>query len=139
MAGAFVLLSHTADTGIAVTADSLRELFEWAAVGMFSTMFDLAMCIPERHVTVAATGTRTDELLVDVLADLLYLSEAEDVVPCSFQVDEIWPNEVDLSAGVAPLRPNLLIGPPIKAVTYHDLDVSKKEDGTWTARVVFDV
>lgn len=139
MAGAFVVLSHTADTGIEVTADSLRELFEWAAFGMFSTMFDVASCIPERHITVAATGTRTDEMLVDILADLLFISEAEDVVPCSFQVGEIWPTEVDLSAGVTPVRPELLLGPPIKAVTYHDLDVSERTDGTWIARVVFDV
>lgn len=139
MAGSFALLSHTADTGIEVSADTLAELFEWAALGMFSTMYDIAACTPERSVTVAAKGTRLDELLVDVLSDMLYLSEVEDVVPCSFRVDDVSPNEVGLAVGVCPATPELLIGPPLKAVTYHDLDVTEQEDGSWSGRVVFDV
>ncbi len=139
MSGEFQVLSHTADTAIEVTAESLGELFEWAALGMFATMYDTAGQEPERYVTVAARGSHIDEMLVDILSDLLYLSEAEDIAPCTFRADEVAPTAVGLSVGVVPVEPEMLVGPPIKAVTYHDLSVAKDASGTWRARVVFDV
>ncbi len=76
--------------------------------------------------------------MVDLLAELLYLSEAEDVVACRFRATEASPTQVRLEVGLVALRPDMLQGPPIKAVTYHDLEVAPSADG-WTARVLFDV
>ncbi len=133
------MLSHTADTGIDVRADTLRELFEWAAIGMFSLMFDVTSLVPDRTVALEVEATAMDELLVDVLADLLYLSESQSVIPCSFRIDEASTTFTRLVVGVVAVEPTLLQGPPIKAVTYHDLSVERQTDGAWTARVIFDV
>lgn len=139
MGGTYRLLSHTADTGVEVTADSLGELFEWAARAMFATTYDTAGREPERWLTVAAKGPRLDEMLVDVLADLLYISEVEDVAPCAVRVTDVEPSEIGLDVGVVSSEPAMLVGPPIKAVTYHDLEIEELADGRWRARVVFDV
>ncbi len=140
MAGSFTILSHTADTGIAVVADTLHELFEAAALGMFSLMYDVEHLEPTTSLDLAVEADGVDELLVDVLAELLYWSEADDVIPCSFDVREVTANRATLRARVAPMRPDALIGPPIKAVTYHGLTVEEALNGkSWRATVVFDV
>ena len=139
MGGSYIFLPHTADTAIEVHADTLAELIELAATGMFATTYDAGEMEPERWVTVTAEGNRLDEMLVDVLADLLYLSEVEDVVPCHIRVDAISPRELGIAAGVFPADPSMLVGPPIKAVTYHDLEVEELPDGSWRAQIVFAV
>jgi SHS2 domain-containing protein len=139
MAGSFRILAHTADTGIAVTADTLSELFEWAARGMFELMYDTRSPTPQQELDIAVEATSVDELLVDLLSELLYRCETADVMPCSFTAGEAEPTLVRMTVGVAPNDPTLLHGPPIKAVTYHDLLVAPSPDGGWAARVIFDV
>ncbi len=139
MSGSYTVLSHTADTGIAVEADSFDEVLEWAARGMFELMYDVGTASPGREVTVDVTAATREDLLVDVLSELLYRSEAEDVVPCRFTVVAADGTHVRMAAVVTPMRHELLHGPPVKAVTYHGLAVGERDDGRWHARVVFDV
>ncbi len=138
MSGFFTVLSHTADTGIAVEADTFAEVLEWAARGMFELMYDLGDSAAERSVVVEVAASTAEDLLVDVLSELLYVSEANDVIPCRFAIAAD-PTSARVTIGVTPMRTELLHGPPIKAVTYHDLLVEEGNDGTWRARVVFDV
>jgi SHS2 domain-containing protein len=139
MACSHEVLSHTADTGIAVEADSLAELFACSAEGMFGLMYDIGGLTPDRHDEFVVEATGAPDLMVDLLAELLYRSEADDVVPCTFVVPEASETRVRIRTGVVSLRHELLIGPPIKAVTYHDLAVAGGRDGRWRARLVFDV
>jgi SHS2 domain-containing protein len=139
MAGSFTVLSHTADTAIDVRANSLTELFEWAAIGMCSLMYDIVSAVPERSVEIDVQAEGYDELLVDALAEILYWSEADDVVPCRVAVGDVSASRVRMTVQVAAQDPELLVGPPIKAVTYHDLVVRESESAGWEARIVFDV
>ena len=139
MGGSFTELSHTADTGIEVSADSLGELLEWAARGMFSLMYPLDELTSTRSVLVEVDSPDTAELLVDLLSDILYLAEAHDVIPCVFQTREATATAARVMVHVAPLEPDWLHGPPIKAVTYHDLAVTNDTEDGWRARIVFDV
>jgi SHS2 domain-containing protein len=139
MAGSYVVLAHTADTGVAAEADTLAELFEWVAVGMFSLTYALEGLAPDRTLEIAIEAVSVDELLVDVLSELLYWSEADEVVPCTFDVREISSTTLRLVAGVVPATEDLLIGPPVKAVTYHDLVVDQNPRGHWRAQVILDV
>jgi len=139
MAGSFTVLSHTADTGIAVAADSLSELFEWAGRGMCAQMYDIDRATADRHVEIVVESSDVSELMVDTLAEILYLSEAYDLVPVSFIAHEASATRIRLAIGVAPVHPGVLVGAPIKAVTYHELAVRQLPDATWRARVLFDV
>lgn len=139
MAGSYRILAHTADTGLEVEADTLGSLFEWAGRGMFELMFDLGGVDAARSIEVRVESSQVDELLVDVLSELLYVAESADVVPCRFVATEATATHVALAVGVVPVETAVLIGPPIKAVTYHDLSVERRSDGTWMAHVVFDV
>jgi SHS2 domain-containing protein len=138
MAASLETLSHTADTGIEVRADTLGELFEWAARGMFGLMFDLGGLVPERDLDVDVQAPSLPDLLVDTLSELLYRSEADDALPCAFAVEEASATRARMRVGLTTAGRSLH-GPPVKAVTYHALVVEQTPDGRWLARVVFDV
>lgn len=134
----YEVLDHTADTGIRAYGVTSRELFENSAWGMFDLMFDLKELSPARDLPVIAAGDTHEELLFNWLSELLYQSETLGLALCYFTVDRLEEGGVQGSAGGVPVTMVGLRGPPIKAVTYHDLAVVENPD-TWWARVIFDV
>ena len=130
-------LSHTADTGIVTRADTLADVIANAAFAMFDLVYDTTAATDERTVDFVARADNAPDLLVEVLSELLYLSETEDVAFTVFDVSadvrRAFVRAVGFSTADAELR-----GPPIKAVTYHDLRCEHTGDH-WEARVIFDV
>ena len=133
------VLAHTADTAIESDAGTLDQLIENLAYGMFDMMFDLEDIEGGRLVTIELQSPTVPDLIVDILSDLLYEAESADLVFASFSAHV---DQRNLSARVIASGSSVtsveLRGPPIKAVTYHDLAVSSRKGG-WYGRVVFDV
>ncbi len=134
----YTVLSHTADTGIEVQGDSLGELIAHLAYGMFDLMYDSAQLPPGEPASFRVSSWSPAELAVDVLTELLFRSETEDVAYCDITV-AIDGTSATLAATVRSTSRATLRGAPIKAVTYHDLAVEKRRNGTWFGRVIFDV
>ncbi len=134
----YEVLDHSADAAIVAYGVTQHELFENAAYGMFDLMYDLTALRPTRDRPAMGAGDTVEELLVAWLSELLYLSEVHRIAFCYFTVDRLEEGGVKGSAGGDPLDEVELRGPPIKAVTYHDLAVAPVPDGWW-ARIVFDV
>jgi SHS2 domain-containing protein len=132
------ILPHTADIGIAAGGATLEEAFANAAFGMFDLMFDLSAVEEAAECRVEAEGDTPGELLVAWLSALLAEAEIRGLAFDRFRVEEIGGGRlrgwaVGASSGALELR-----GPPVKAVTYHDLAVEEVPGG-WEARVIFDV
>ena len=136
-ARSFEVLAHTADTGIATTGATLGDVIANAAYGMFALMYDIGGARPAGDVTFELHADSPAELLVDVLAELLYRSEADDVAFVQIGVD-VARLHASSVAGAVPANTLEVRGPPIKAVTYHDLRCEPVADH-WEARVIFDV
>ena len=134
----YTVLSHTADTGIEATADSLSDLVDDLAAGMFGLMANPEPCEPGRLIEVTVEAASHEDLVVDVLSELLYHSEVEDLFLCDFKVEVTGPTSVHVRAGGVDAGSVELTGPPIKAVTYHDVSVRRTDHG-WYGRVYFDV
>ena len=134
----YEVIDHTADSGIIAYGVTPNELFENAGWGMFDLMFDLTGVDPVRDIPVTAAGDIIEELLVNWLAELLFHFEVLDLALCYFTVDRLEEGGVHGSAGGVPVGALELRGPPIKAVTYHDLAIVENP-ATWWARVIFDV
>ncbi len=136
------IVPHTADVAIAVSGASLGELLENAAYGMFDLMVDVAALDPVREVAFEVTAPDPSELLVDLLAELLYLGETGDLAFCDFAAETGRAGRgevaVRMLARGASLKGVALMGPPVKAVTYHGLHVTETPGG-WEAEIVFDV
>jgi SHS2 domain-containing protein len=131
---------HTADTGIEVRAPTLAGCFARAAAGMFACFSaPRGLMVSSQVVDVNAAGEGLEELLVAWLEELLYHSEVKGLALHEFSVLELSETHVHGSArGVKFGRGSEVIGPAVKAVTRHGLEVIHS-DGYWRARVIFDV
>lgn len=134
----YEVMSHTADTGILAHGASLREVFENAAFAMFDLMYGIGDLVAEDRVEVEVEATTMEELLVDWLSTLLSEAEINDLAFCSFGIDVLVEGRLIGWVGGESTVDLELVGPPIKAVTYHELAIDRSSDG-WSARVVFDV
>lgn len=136
---AFELLEHTADTGIRVRGQDLKELFSNAALGMISIMADPQAVNQTNRLPVNIEGEDLPGLLAAWLNEIIYLIEAKEMLFSRFEIESIGDGKlVGAVTGEAidPTRHNLRA--QIKACTYHELKVGK-EDSHWVAQVIFDV
>lgn len=131
-------LDHTADTGIIAYGADLPELFENAAFGMFDLMFDLSQLRTGRDQQVTVEAGGLEDVLVAWLEELLFRSESEGLVFLAFSVEEVDERGLRGKATAVSSEGVELVGPPIKAVTYHGLEVRQIERG-WQVQVIFDV
>lgn len=132
----YTILSHTADTGIEATAGTFPELVAELATGMFALMASVPAAEGGR-VEIELNGTNLADLVVDTLSELLYRLEVDDALFADFDIT-FEDGCLRVSAATVPLAGVDVTGPPIKAITYHDLVVEERETG-WFARVYFDV
>jgi SHS2 domain-containing protein len=136
---AYRVLSHTADTGIEATGRTLAELIEVLSRGMFELMARCDQSADRRRITLRVAAPTIEDLVVDILSELLFRSETEDLVFCEFRVTlEPDAPAAIVDTGGVPVGGVEPTGPPIKAVTYHDLVVEQRER-QWYGRVYFDV
>lgn len=133
----FRILPHTADTGIEATASSFPDLMTELARGMFATVADLPERAPTASVLIELRADSVEDLVVDTLSELLYTAETRDVFWYRFRVEGT-PEALTVEAGGVAIDEAEQTGPPIKAVTYHDLIVERRPEG-WYSRVYFDV
>lgn len=135
----FKTIDHTADIGIEVQADSLRELFEGAAYAMLSLMVDPAEVRQWETRELSLKAGDIDELMFVWLNELLFMVDSDGLLLSGFEVKRI--DETGLEAVVRGEPLDLRrhrIEEEIKAATYHGLLVEKSGDG-WMARVILDV
>jgi len=134
----FEIIDHTADVGITAAGDTLEELFENAALGMFHVIGGADGVKPAETREARAVAGDVESLLAAFLAELLYMLDAEHFVTHHADIREISGREVRAVVHGEPLSPRHRLETEIKAVTHHDLEVTKGRDG-WRATVLFDV
>jgi SHS2 domain-containing protein len=134
------ILAHTADTGVEASAADFPNLVVELATGMFESMATVVSGISEERavIEIEVTGSTPEDIVIGALSELLYESEVGDLHLCDFRARAVGGNGVNVTAHGVPLSTVEVTGPPIKAVTYHDLRV-EETDGTWYGRVYFDV
>jgi SHS2 domain-containing protein len=137
--GSFEFIDHTADIGIRVQAPTLEDLFETAGLAFTELVTDVDSldCRVERRFQLEEGDIET--LLVSWLQELLYLLDTESLVFGRFQVklDNL---SLEAVAWGDVFDPNLhTMKTEIKAVTYHQLEVTKKNDQGWETQVIFDI
>lgn len=132
-------IEHTGDTGIEVEAPTRAALFARAALAMARLMVEEEGIEASGRREVAASGTDDAALMHDLLAAALNLFLVDGFIWRDAAASEDGERVVLALSGEAfDRRRHILLG-EIKAVTYHQLSVSKTEAGRWRARVIFDV
>lgn len=136
----FEFIPHTADVAVVVQGESLQRVFENAALALFDVITDTDLVRDVVSLYVEVRSTDLESLFVDWLNELLFLSESEEKLFCRFEVLDLAETHIYAVVwGESVHRPRHRIKAGVKAVTYHDLEIKRGDDGSWMARVVFDV
>lgn len=131
----YKILEHTADLKIQANGSDLAELFSNMALGMMTYKYQGTsnkVQITKENVRLKAQDV--ESLLVDWLSELLYLSDTNNLAYTKFDFKKI--SETELEAKVYGFKAEAK--DDIKAVTYHQLEVKKTDEG-WQAIVIFDI
>jgi len=142
--GKYEFLYHIADAKFRAYGTTMEEAFENAALAMFNVMIETKNLKPEEARDIELTSPDIKLLLADWLSELLYLFEVDEIVFCEFKIERIENTGEGFSlTGRACGEPLDLsrhsFDTQVKAVTLHELEVRKKEDGRFCAQVVVDI
>ncbi len=133
-------LEHTADMGLLVRGQSLSELLKNAAQGLFETIAVVNTVDETESIEIQLTAESVEELFVAWLDELIFRHETEEIFFKRANIHRC--NETEMSAAVYGEPVNFdkhEVYTEIKSVTYHQLKVEQKPDGSWHAQVIFDL
>ncbi len=145
----FKVISHTADVGIDVSAESIEDLLAEAARGWKYSVIEDSPTEEKEEREVQLSAANLEDLMVQWLNELnFYLTVKQwilhDVVQCQIRSDD--PQFRKESEYVANF---LITGEPldyekheicveIKSVTYHQLEI-QKVNKEYKTRIIFDI
>jgi SHS2 domain-containing protein len=135
----YLLLNHTADMGMEITASDPVDLFTKAGRALIHIMLgDIRSKGPD-VIKISLTGDDLPDLMVRWLTEILYLFEGEHLITTDIIIHELSSAALCASLAVTPFDPSRNeVLREVKAVTYHQIDVTR-QDGIWKARVIFDL
>jgi SHS2 domain-containing protein len=130
---------HTADIGIRAFGRTPEEVFIHAAEALFNVLTDLGSIRGQLTREVEVRGSDLEDLLVRWLGELLYLCEGEGYLFREFSIVQLTPTSLKAAARGERFDPaRHEFKTEIKAVTYHQVEVSQKGE-TWVGKVIFDL
>ena len=133
-------LEHTADMGLLVRGKSLSELLKNAAQGLFETIAVVDTVDETDSVEIRLTTESVEDLFVRWLDELIFQHETKETFFKRAAIHRC--SETEVSATVYGEPANFdkhEVYTEIKSVTYHQLQVVRKCDGSWFAQVIFDL
>ena len=133
-------LEHTADMGLLVRGKDLSELLTHAAQGLFESIAVLETVDETVSLEIQLIADSVEELFVAWLDELIFRHETEEVFFKRAVIHRC--SETEMSATVYGEPANFdkhAVYTEIKSVTYHQLQVVEKSDGSWFAQVIFDL
>jgi SHS2 domain-containing protein len=139
MSVGYELVDHTADIGVRLWGPTAEEVFEQAALALFSLVCDPLHVDQRETVEVRLEAEAMDLLLAAWLNELLYVFEARSLVLTQFDIDELSEHSLRARVSGEPLdtRRHVLCG-GVKAATLHELALEQRDDG-WEGFVLLDV
>ena len=132
-------IEHTADFGIHVLGSDPRELFSNAAHALFDQLTDTDCLSGSFREKLLVAGDDWPDLMINWLRELLYFWNGRERLVKSVEVLAISENRLSASIIFDPYDATVhLIKQEIKAVTYHQLQVTCSPKG-WESKIIFDV
>ncbi len=135
----YKVIDTTADTGIEVWGHNLKELFEEAARGMISIMYDVDKIEEKQKKEIEIKGIDEEDLLISLLNEIIYLKDAEKFLVKRVIIEDIKDKNLKVLLLGETYDPNKHeIIEDIKAATYHNIKILKEKDNLKT-KIIFDV
>jgi SHS2 domain-containing protein len=135
----YQLLDHTADLRIRVVAKHRADLYQHAGLALADLIAGAVTPQDRTMTSIQLTGTDAADLMVNFLRELLFLWTGDGQLVTAITIQKIEDTAVEAQVVTQPFDPDRhRIRHEIKAVTYHQIDVSRTADG-WQATVIFDI
>ena len=140
----FEFLEHTADLYIAAYGQSLEEAFENAAAAMFEGMTELDKIKPQIEEGVEVEGYDKQALLYNWLEALLLRFETENNLYSRFKIAPIEKTSAGLKLraqikGEQFDRNRHLSKVGVKAITYHQMEITENKREGVTVKFILDI
>ena len=133
------ILEHPADVGIEAFGHSLKEAFEYAALGLTSIIVEPVSVDPSEQRFVSLKGTDPENLLVRWLSEIIYLYDGEDFLISDVVISRLAHGELDATlTGEKVIEGKHKLKMDVKAITYHQLKVDETREGV-VIRVFVDI
>ena len=136
-------IDHTADIGLAGEGPTLPALFASMAFGMIQIACPASIPDARQALTIKLDDTAADGLLVQWLSEINYQLIVNHFLPVTIPQLSIRQSNITFYLTAHLIGADIgnqpdLIKTEIKAVTYHQLSVEKKNN-IYRARVIFDI
>jgi len=131
----FEILDHKADLVLRIFGKTKKELFENAMLGMFEGARYEKENGKSFKEKIKIKSIDLPSLLVDFLSEILYLVETKKLVFEKINFKKFTETEIEAALIGKPLK---RMGVHIKGVTYHGLEILRKND-IWQATILFDI
>lgn len=136
----FRLIDHTGDLGVEIFGGSLDALFRHAGEAFTDIVSDAKTVGTAESKRISLQADRTDDLLIRWLNEFVFLFDTHGFLPASFEIASIDERHIDAQVRGETYDANRHpIKTTIKGATYHQLEVVRRKDGQWKARVIFDL
>jgi SHS2 domain-containing protein len=133
----YEIVGHTADVKMKVRGRTFQELFGDALRGMNSILKSFIEGRGKKtRREIAVEAADRSALLVDFLNEALALSLIHREIYTEVMFREL--SETFLRAGLVGVGV-YEFDEDIKAVTYHEVEIKKNENGEWGTAIVFDI
>lgn len=133
------ILEHPSDMGIEALGSSMKEVFEYAALGLVSIIVDPATIDPVEQRYVKLKGSDPENLLVKWLSEVLYLYDGQEFLVSDVTIERLTSCEPEaVATGETADECKHSFKTDVKAITYHQLKVEEREDGC-VVRVFIDI
>lgn len=119
-----------------------RALFANAGKALFEVMVTSEEPPSEsgHQHRIEIEGEDWPDLMINWLRELLYFWHGAQQIINRIEIESLTPTRLQALVTSEDFSPQIhQINKEIKAVTYHQIDVGSQADGSWRARVVFDV
>ncbi|MFP4116746.1 MAG: archease [Candidatus Aenigmatarchaeota archaeon] len=132
----------TADIAYRAYGETLEEMYESAALGLFDIITDIEDVNTLQTDLITVSAEDREALLLDFLNELLYRWDVDKVLFSKFSCDlQTKDGSLELSANCegekfdAERHENRV---EVKAVTYFGMEI-QEEEGVWTGKITIDV
>lgn len=135
----FKIKPHIADVRLQVEASTLEELFEAALSGM-NKILKKSLAFKDRQnllsERIKITSSDKTSLLVDFLSEILTLSQIKKAIFKNIKIKKLTENYLE-----AEVKGSKTEGfdEDIKAVSYHEAEISQNKNGKYQTNVIFDI
>lgn len=143
MRKSYEFFEHTADVGIIAYGETLEEAFENAALAMYDVMTDPSRIEARECEKIEVEAEDLEALLFEWLTALLARTDSKNLLFSKFSV------RIDKSEGGYRLlgeacgeRFDSRKHPSeteVKAVTYHMMEIGKRDDGGYFLKFILDI